>query len=164
MQPRPVQTCWDKASFHPIRAQSHKWRVRYSLKILGDLVPDKERTGWEVAKGVAADYSQTQLKQTFLRLAEQWRRETRHISSLTRTAIHPAYQSIIGMGTAVISLILRELEERGGHWLWALHAITREDPAKPGDDLDTAVRAWLSWGRSRGYIDCVLSASLRDLT
>ncbi|PYU96522.1 MAG: hypothetical protein DMG25_01780 [Acidobacteria bacterium] len=93
-----------------------------------------------------------QHEHVFQELASKWRRETRHVSSLTRMAMHPAYQNIIGMGEPALPLILRELQENGGHWLWALHAITREDPAQEGDDFDTAVQAWLSWGKKRGYI------------
>jgi len=66
--------------------------------------------------------------------------------------MHPAYQQIIGMGELAVPLILKELEKNGGHWLWALHAITREDPAKEGDDFDAAIEAWLNWGRDQRYI------------
>jgi hypothetical protein len=93
-----------------------------------------------------------ELKRTFKGLAEKWKRETRHISSITKTSMHPAYQQIIGMGESAVPLILQEMQENGGHWLWALHAITREDPAHEGDDFDAAVQAWLNWGRSRGHI------------
>jgi hypothetical protein len=88
----------------------------------------------------------------FEQLASKWKRETRHMSSITRTAMHPAYQSIIGMGEIAVPLILRELAEHGGHWLWALKAITRQDPAPERSNFDEAVRAWLEWGRSHGYI------------
>ena len=88
----------------------------------------------------------------FQQLARKWKRETRHVSSITRAAMHPAYQSIIGMGEPAVPLILRELREHGGHWLWALHAITRRDPAPDGSSFDEAVQAWLDWGRSQGYI------------
>jgi len=88
----------------------------------------------------------------FQELAERWKSETRYMSSLTKMALHPAYQSIIGMGEAALPFIFQELEKNGGHWLWALHAITREDPAKPGDDFDAAVQAWLNWGMARGYL------------
>jgi hypothetical protein len=91
-------------------------------------------------------------QRTFQALANQWKRETMHMSSLTRTSMHPAYQCIIGMGKTAVPFILRELQEHGGHWLWALHAITREDPAPEGSDFDSAVQAWLAWGRRQGYI------------
>jgi hypothetical protein len=104
---------------------------------------------WLVQYPQAAPVS---LEKTFQELAERWKRETRHVSSLTKTALHPAYQNIIGMGQAALPFIFRDLQENGGHWLWALHAITREDPARPEDDFDGAVRAWLGWGSTQGYL------------
>jgi len=88
----------------------------------------------------------------FRDLADQWRKDTRYLSSVTRMAIHPAYQRIIGMGSPALPLILRELRQRGDHWLWALHAITGEDPASPDATFEEAVQAWLEWGSKRGYL------------
>jgi len=88
----------------------------------------------------------------FRQLAENWRRETAVHSSVHRIVLHPAYQRIIGMGPAVIPFILGELRERPGHWFWALHAITGEDPVTPGAAFGEAVDAWLNWGRTKGYI------------
>lgn len=97
-------------------------------------------------------FAAVNIQGTFNELATRWKRETRHISSVTRTSMHPAYQSIIGMGMPAVPLILRELGEHGGHWFWALRAITRRDPAPEGCDFGEAVHAWLNWGRSQGYI------------
>ena len=69
---------------------------------------------------------QAELERTFFELANRWRDETALLSSVTRTAMHPAYQRIIGMGPAAVPLILRELEQRPDHWFWALTAITGE--------------------------------------
>ena len=66
--------------------------------------------------------------------------------------MHPAYQRIIGMGSDAVPLILRELQKRRGHWFWALHFITGEDPTRAGDDVDQARDAWLAWGKSHGYL------------
>ena len=101
---------------------------------------------------VHVDQGTSEQERTFEALAEKWKRETRHVSSITRTSMHPAYQQIIGMGEPAVRFILRDFEANGGHWLWALHAITREDPAQEGDDFDSAVKAWLNWGRKKGYI------------
>jgi len=90
-------------------------------------------------------------EQRFRRLADQWRRETRHQSSASKMAMHPAYQQIIGMGRDAIPFILRELRRTRGHWLWALFAITGEDPAPEGSTFAEAVDAWLSWGTQHGY-------------
>lgn len=87
-------------------------------------------------------------------LAERWRSETRFLSSTTDLAMHPAYQRIIGLGPAVIPLILADLARQPDHWFWALKALTGEDPVSPGDRGKMAAmsEAWLRWGRANGYI------------
>jgi hypothetical protein len=76
---------------------------------------------------------QAELERTFFDLANRWRNETALLSSVTKIAMHPAYQRIIGMGPAALPLLLRELEQQPDHWFWALTAITGEDPVPPED-------------------------------
>ncbi len=94
-----------------------------------------------------------ELEKTFLELAEKWRRETRGISSSNKASMHPSYQQIIGMGKAVIPLLLRELERNSGQWFWAIKAISREDPVPPEKRGQTQemIRYWLEWGKQKGY-------------
>ena len=94
---------------------------------------------------------QPAIKQRFRTLADQWRKETRYLSSATKKIMHPAYQQIIGMGRDALPLIMEELRRTRGHWLWALFAITGEDPAPEGCTFSEAVDAWLSWGIHHGY-------------
>src|SRR5437879_6245673 len=93
-----------------------------------------------------------ELAAKFRQLADTWREETAFVSMLSKKVLHPAYQRIIGLGTPVLPLILRELQKTRGHWLWALNAITGEDPAKPGDTFDQAVDAWIAWGKKQGLL------------
>lgn len=90
----------------------------------------------------------------FLSLKKEWEDNTAHLSSVTEIAMHPAYQQIIGMGTAAIPLILEELKEKPGHWFWALKAITGEDPVLPEQRgrIKQMTVAWIQWGRKQGYI------------
>jgi hypothetical protein len=92
------------------------------------------------------------LEQKFCRLAEEWRKETRLLSSVTKMSMHPAYQKIIAIGPGAIPLILRDLQRTRDHWLWALYVLSEEDPAPADSDFGQAVDAWLSWGRERGFI------------
>jgi hypothetical protein len=88
----------------------------------------------------------------FADLARRWREDTALLSSSTAQAAHPAYQQIIGMGPEALPLLLRELENRGGHWFWALKAITGVDPV-PAEDrgrIQAMRQAWLRWGREQG--------------
>lgn len=94
----------------------------------------------------------TDLAQRFRKLVEWWEGDTFYLSSVTSMVIHPAYQRIIGMGPAVLPLLLHELELTRDHWLWALNAITGEDPASEGASFHEAVEAWLAWGKERGYL------------
>ena len=64
------------------------------------------------------------IEEKFQRLAAAWRAETAYVSSTSDLVAHSAFQEIIAMGTAVIPLLLRELEKRRGHWHRALRRIT----------------------------------------
>ena len=90
----------------------------------------------------------------FHRLKEKWEAETAFLSSVSDIVMHPAYQQIIGMGPVSIPLILREMSIKQGQWFWALKSITNEDPVKPRHRGIVAEmsKAWLQWGKERGYI------------
>jgi hypothetical protein len=91
---------------------------------------------------------------TFDRLAQRWKQETALSSRVADIAMHPAYQSIIGMGRAALPLILRDLEREPDHWFWALEAITGVNPvhAEHQGDIELMAMDWLQWGRARGII------------
>ena len=93
-------------------------------------------------------------EQEFLRLVQQWRAETEFSSSLTEMAAHPAYQRIIGMGRLALPMIFRELAAEPDHWFWALKAITGGDPVPPAHrgNIEMMADDWLTWGKSRGYV------------
>jgi len=88
----------------------------------------------------------------FSSLADQWERETGPYSFLNDKVMHWAYQRIIGLGPEVIPFIFKRLEERPGHWYWALESLTGEDPAQETETMAAAREAWLSWGREHFYI------------
>ena len=92
------------------------------------------------------------LQEKFTRLRDEWKAKRGHESSSTRLAMHPAYQKIIGMGTAVVPLLLRELENGPDSWFWALHSITEADsvPEEDCGDGEAMARAWLEWGKKQG--------------
>lgn len=94
------------------------------------------------------------LERSFEELANQWRDETAMMSSASKMASHPAYQSIISMGPPVVPLILRELERETDHWFFALRALTGDDPVPPEDvgNVRKMREAWLAYGRAHGFI------------
>ena len=75
-------------------------------------------------------------------------------SSLSKKFQHPAYRQIVGMGDKALPWILRELQDRPGHWFEALRAIARKSPVPSEDRADPkkARAAWLKWGKDRGLI------------
>lgn len=93
-----------------------------------------------------------ELEREFNTLARQWRRETRHLSSIHERSMNRAYQKIIALGQEVVPLILRDLENTRDHWLWALDIIQDANPAESVRDFDEAVDIWLSWGRQHDYL------------
>jgi hypothetical protein len=93
-------------------------------------------------------------EQRFHRLVSEWREETAHLSSMTKMIMHPKYQSIIGMGSAILPILFRELQQDPDYWFWALTAITEQDPTRPEDagDLQKMTASWLKWAREHGYL------------
>jgi hypothetical protein len=89
----------------------------------------------------------------FQALADRWKKETAHHSSIAKRAMHPAYQEIIGMGKRVVPLLLAELRREPDDWFWALHAITGVNPvpATSQGDVRAMAEAWVQWGLAKGY-------------
>jgi hypothetical protein len=114
------------------------------LRVVDLLVP-----AGTVAPGAAIDPTAVG---EFEELAETWRPDTRFCSFTEQRAMHPAYQRIIGMGWVAVPMILRELQRKPDHWLWALQAITGEEPADRAETLSAAAERWLHWGRERGLL------------
>jgi hypothetical protein len=107
-------------------------------------------TGRRLKRGAPANPA---LEAEFKTLVEKWHKDTQHVSSVRKRIEHPAYRRIIEIGSNVLPMLFRELNERPSHWLVALHAITHEDPAPEGSTFREAVGAWLAWGRDRGYLN-----------
>jgi hypothetical protein len=93
-------------------------------------------------------------RERFRQLVGKWRKETAHLSSAARMAKHPAYQEVIRMGLVVVPLLLAELNRDPDFWFAALREITKENPVPAGSagKVKEMARAWVEWGRKRGYI------------
>lgn len=100
------------------------------------------------------EYYYNVLSEEFDTLSRKWKRETGFHSSLTLKFMHPSYQRIIAMGRAALPLILGELQQRPGHWFYALRFIAgKEGEEVPNaDNIDDARSAWLEWGYRHRYI------------
>ncbi len=96
------------------------------------------------------------LADRFLRLSNEWKRDTGHLSLISQIAAHPSYQGIVAMGESAIPLILRDLETEPNHWISALSEIVDEGPEIPAHEKGniTAVsEAWIEWGKRKKYIE-----------
>ena len=92
---------------------------------------------------------QTDMHWNFGRLVNVWKNETGHLSSIRDRCMHPAYQRIMGMGSAVVPLILREMQREPDLWFWALKYITGDNPIRPEHrgQIDKMTEDWSAWGR-----------------
>ena len=94
------------------------------------------------------------IHERFHELRDDWKAKTRHLSNTAQISLVFSYQKIIGMGPAVVPLILSELEKEPDHWFWALEAITDENPVAESDagDIEASAREWIQWGRDKGLL------------
>ena len=92
------------------------------------------------------------IRNRFQRLAGQWKEQSRYLSNTAQIAMLPSYQRIIGMGEAVVPLILEDLQREPDQWFWALEAITEENPIPPDVAGRTTMMAaaWIQWGEATG--------------
>ena len=95
-----------------------------------------------------------ELETRFYQLVTTWKRETAHLSSAARMAEHPAYQEVVALGEAAVPLLLAELRRQPDFWFAALRQITGENPVPPesAGKVKEMARAWVEWGRAKGYL------------
>jgi hypothetical protein len=111
----------------------------------------KHRGEWE-SKSSPVDLDHIgELRKLFDGLAEEWKSDTWHISSVRRRISHPAYLKIIGMGKEALPFIFDDMRKEPSHWFWALEAITRENIVPDATSLREVHDAWLDWATSHGY-------------
>jgi len=98
--------------------------------------------------------SRQSVEHVFFGLMQKWKSETKYLSSTTQIVLHPAYQQIIGLGSDILPLILRELANKPDYWFWALQSITGENPVEQRfrGNIPHMTKAWLEWGINKGYI------------
>lgn len=131
---------------------SFEWEKIDARPGLAQILRCSRQARWMTDLSAIVAQSQYDLKTEFGTLAAQWRRETRHTSSIHERSMNRAYQKIIRLGTDVVPLILRDLERTRDHWLWALDIIENDNPAEHAQTSDEAIDAWLQWGRHRGHL------------
>lgn len=132
-------------AYTPVRKRLHAewnaWLPEKRLQVSQAVTPRRQAVGVDVGA-------------IFQKLAEDWQRETLLMSSATDMILNEHYQRIIGLGPAVVPILLEQLANEPDHWFWALQSILRVDPvpAEARGDIEQMARAWLSWGRANGFI------------
>lgn len=102
----------------------------------------------------AADLAASEAE-IFRTLVEAWHSEYGASSSPIVITRCPSYQAIIGLGRRMLPFIFRDLEQQPepDHWFEALRRITQIDPvlARERGNHRRMAKAWLKWGRAKGY-------------
>jgi hypothetical protein len=90
----------------------------------------------------------------FQKLADDWSRETIHISSVSDLVRDTRYREIVALGWDVVPYLLADLRENGRFWFPALAEITGIRPYDRGDSSNPRrmTEAWLRWGKWKGLI------------
>ena len=96
---------------------------------------------------------ENRVERRFHELVATWKASLGVSSSLTEMFAHRSYRDIIELGEPAVPLLLSELEREPDWWFAALKAISGADPVTPDNrgKLMEMTRAWLDWGRVRGY-------------
>ena len=97
---------------------------------------------------------QQDIARRFQGLATRWIATTRYRSNTQALRNHPVYQELVALGEPVVPLILMELGRQPRvSWFVVLTGITGENPVPPAlaGQVDATARAWIDWGRQRGY-------------
>ncbi len=141
-----------------LRREVNRDWIKDDSVVSSTLIPGWAQTGivylYPEMVRVWPDPTLIQAKKKFARLKGEWIIGVGPTSSTTDMILHPAYQRIIGMGPAVLPLLLRDLEAGPIDWFWALESITEENPVHPDDlgNIQAMAKAWIEWGRSKGYL------------
>jgi hypothetical protein len=150
------------------KIRHEKWRFNYGRKItpsrlspfpintssaLRDRVTRRYRRVLATAEEMMGGHVEPVVTK-FARLVSEWENGRPKGANVSSMSMHRAYQHIIGMGVAAVPLILAELSKKSGHWFWALHAITGENPVphEAEGKIKLMTEAWLKWGKEAGYI------------
>ena len=110
--------------------------------------------GGDICEWLSESTETIELK--FHRLSNEWKRDTKHLSTVSKIAAHPSYLKIVAIGEPAIPLILRDLEVEPNHWFTALHKIARQGPDIPihiRGDIRNIANKWIEWGKKKNYIE-----------
>jgi hypothetical protein len=135
-----------------------------NAKVLEVIIREKAKQEGILASPEAIDDDAVTARawQEFGVLKAAWLADTQFLSNIAEKSLHPAYQSIIGLGAPAVRLMLEDFE-RGEllDWFWALRAITRADPVSDEKlgHMKQMAEAWITWGRTNHYLNGLKTSS-----
>lgn len=99
-----------------------------------------------------SDQSKPALEGEVFSLLEKWEEETRFSSKIQ--VDHPSYQKVIRLGYPVVPILLQLMNERPGHWHFALKEICHANPVPRSErgDLSKIRKRWHDWGVVNNYV------------
>ena len=77
----------------------------------------------------------------FYKYFDEWKRDTRFLSSTTAIIRHPCFLSIVEMGGNAVPFIVKEIEREPSCLVWALNAIFHSTIGK-GKTITEACKLW----------------------
>jgi hypothetical protein len=86
-----------------------------------------------------------EIRSRFERDRDVWLAKSATMSSIVDMAMLPEYQRIIGLGAAVVPLIIEELRTEADHWFWALVSVVGEDHGTGAETISEAAERWVTW-------------------
>jgi hypothetical protein len=140
-------------------AKPHHWKLN-AIGILDDrwVMPTPESDPCLVildcsAASAAAKVEVATTEQRFLKLADEWSRNTMHVSSASDLINDRSYREIIDLGWDAVPYLLMDLKKNKRFWFPALAEITQ---IRPFDESDMSnprrmAEAWIRWGKRKGY-------------
>lgn len=79
----------------------------------------------------------------FDKYLEEWKRDTRFLSSIKEITSNPSFIEIVNMGGNAVPFILEEIERKPSNLVWALNAIFHKKIGR-GNTITEACKLWIT--------------------
>lgn len=123
-------------------------------------------TGWVTAQGMAVRFEGGKLvtlmlpptRENFDRVADDWRRRTRHLSTWEQSKMRDGYALLVSMGRDIVPFVLGRLKDEASiDWCFLLCDLTGQAPdyrprvqgGLATFNVERFARAWLKWGAAQ---------------
>ena len=79
----------------------------------------------------------------FNKYRNEWKRDTKFLSSVSTVTAHPAFAQIVNMGGNAVPFIVEEIEREPSNLVWALNAIFHKKIGN-GETVTEACKLWIA--------------------